>query len=144
MAIADATLPLQIAIMVRCAADDGVKELIGDRAGPSGIRFYDAVPADAAKPYVSFGPDQLLTEPADEYQGADIVLQLDAWSAGPGRVEVKKLIAALWAALDDAPIVIAGHRLIALDVEQTRILPEPDGTAWHGVLILRARTEPTD
>jgi hypothetical protein len=144
MTTPDASLPLQRAIVARCAADAGVQALIGDANGPSHQRFYDAVPATAAKPYVSFGPDQLLAEPADEYDGADLAVQLDAWSAGPGRVQVKQIIAALWAALDRAPLALEGHRLITLDVEQTRILPEPDGTAWHGVLILRARTEPID
>lgn len=144
MTTPDSTDPLQVAIVARCAADAGVQELIGDRKGPSGIRLYDAVPAAATKPYASFGPDQLLAEPAEEYDGADVTVQLDAWSAGPGRREAKALINALWAALDKAPLALAGHRLVTLDVEQTRILPEPDGTAWHGVLILRARTEPID
>lgn len=135
MTVADASLPLQKAIV---AALKGSAEL----AAIVGTRVYDKVPADAKKPYVSLGPEQVMPDLADEYEGAHDRFQVDGWSAERGRVEAKAIGAAIHAALHDAALTVDGHRLVNLQIEQTRYLVDADGITQHAVLIFTATTEP--
>jgi hypothetical protein len=143
MAAGDASLTLQVAIYQRLVADAAVMAIVGPRV-------FDEVPTGAAKPYVSFGPEQVLISRGQDTDGSDIAVQLDAWSSGPGRIEVKQLAIAIRAALDRAPLDLAGldakwgaaQRLVNLEIEQTRYLREQEGRVWHAALIFRAITEP--
>lgn len=138
MAGADASLPLQKAIVKLLKADAAVSGIVGES-------IFDAVPANAKKPYVSLGPSQIAPDLADEYEGAAERLQIDCWSAGPGKVEVKKLAAAIHAALHDAPLALDGdQRLVYLRIEQTQYMLDPDSMSEHGVLIFTAATEPAN
>jgi hypothetical protein len=83
--MSDASLPLQAAILAALKADAGVIALVNAKS------IYDTPPAGALKPYLSFGPVQLIPEHSDEYVGGDTALQLDAWSAGPSSVEIKRI-----------------------------------------------------
>lgn len=135
--MSDASLPLQKAIVAALKAHAGLTALVGGRV-------YDGVPRSAAKPYVSYGPSDVLTEEADEYEGFDESLQIDAWSAGPGRVEIKKIGRAIHDALHETALSLdESQRLVALTVEQVRYLTEPDGLTQHAAVAVRARTEPT-
>src|SRR5262245_20021507 len=115
--IADAALPLQKAIVAALKADAALTVLVAGRV-------YDGVPVSAVKPYISLGPWQLLADAADCYDASDIAVQLDAWSAGPGSVEVKKVGRAIRAALDGQTLVALdeGQRLVTINVEQTQYL----------------------
>ena len=55
MSVADASLALQKAIVAKLKADPACVALFAGR-------IYDAVPLSAVKPYVSFGPFDLLRE----------------------------------------------------------------------------------
>lgn len=133
--MSDATQPLQDAIIAALRADATVAALIGKR-------IYDGPPANAQKPYLSFGPVQLLTEHADEYVGGDTALQLDAWSTD--KLDIKRVGAAVDKALDGAELTLGDNqRLVALTVERIDYLTEPDGLTKHAAIACRARTEPT-
>jgi hypothetical protein len=134
----DASLPLQKKIIELLKADAGVAAIVSGRV-------YDSVPNPLpAFPYLSLGPEQMLTERADEYQGADISVQLDAWSRTPGRVEIKRLARAARELLDDRELTLdEDQRLVSLEHTRTAFLRDPDGLTHHAALTFRARTEPT-
>jgi hypothetical protein len=135
MPLSDASLPLQKAIVACVTADAGMVPLIGGR-------IYDAVPMNAVKPYVSFGAFQLLPEAGDCLEGGETVIQLDVWAKGPDTVEAKRVGAALITALDDAALALDGQRLVLLSVSDAQYLREPDNITSHGVVTIRALTEP--
>jgi hypothetical protein len=134
---ADSSLPLQKAIIDTLKADSAVAAIVG-------ARVYDMVPAGAPKPYVSFGPEQVLPDKGDEYDGADIFVQLDGWSATGTKMEIKRLGAAIRSALDEKPLTLVDdQRLVRIAIEDAHYLVEPDGLTQHAALTFRARTEPS-
>lgn len=136
MSVSDSALELQKAIVAALKANAGVNAIIAGRV-------YDAVPMNAAKPYVSFGPFDMLPEDGDCIEGALMAIQLDAWAAGPDTVQVKRLGAAVAAALDEAALTLdAPQRLVDLTLERTQYLRDPDGITAHAALTFRAATEP--
>lgn len=138
MALPDATLPLQKAIVAALKGAAAVTALV------PAARVYDAPPPNASKPYIAMGPVQVLPERASEYDGADHFIQIDAWDGGPNTLTVKRIGAAILATLDNASLSLEdNNRLITIDVEQVNYLPDPDGITKHAALTFRARTEPT-
>lgn len=135
--VADSTLPLQQQIIATLRDDPALVALVGRRS-------YDVIDPDAEKPYVSLGPIQVIPEHAIEYDGSDVSIQIDAWSATVETVEIKRIGAAIRAALDGAALVLDGHRLVDLTAESTGYLIDPDGLTKHAILSFRARTEPTE
>ena len=117
------------------------------KAGATGVqtggRIYDGVPGGAVKPYVSFGPFQMLPEHGDCLDGGEAFLTLDGLAAGPDTVQVKKLGAAIASDLDRAELVVDGQRLIELSIEQIQYMRDPDGITAHAVVTVHAWTEPT-
>lgn len=111
-----------------------------------GGRIYDGVPPNAVKPYVSFGPFQLLPEHGDCLDGGEAIMTIDAWSIVAGTsstVEVKTIGAAIAKDLDRATLVLDGQHLIELSIEQIQYLRDPDGITAHAVVTVHAWTEPT-
>lgn len=134
--IADSSLELQKAIVAALKADTAVNAIVAGR-------IYDAVPTNAQKPYVSFGPFDMLPETGDCLEGCAVAIQLDGWAAGPDTVQIKRLGAAIAAALDAAPLVLdAPQRLVDLSIERTTYLRDPDGLTAHAAVTVRAATEP--
>lgn len=126
---------LQKAVVDRLRADSAVTALVGQRV-------YDKPPPAPVFPYVSIGPEDSVPSRADCYDGNEVTLQLDAWSRAVGFGETKRIAEAMRAALDDAPLTLAGHRLVDLYTESTRVLRDPDGETSHVALSVRALTEP--
>lgn len=140
MSYADPSLQLQKAIVATLK--------VGATGALVGGRIYDGVDPKAAKPYISFGPFQLLPEHGDCLNGGEAFITLDAWSMVEGSdgstVEVKQIGAAVAADLDLADITLdAPQRLVELTVEQTQYLKDPDGLTAHAVITVHAWTEPT-
>jgi hypothetical protein len=120
------------------------------KAGATGAlvagRIYDGVPPNAVKPYVSFGPFQLLPEHGDCLDGGEAIMTIDAWSVVPGTsstVEVKAIGAAIARDLDRITLTLDGQRLVELSIEQIQYMRDPDGITAHGVVTVHAWTEPT-
>lgn len=133
----DSTLPLQKAIVATLRKHDATKPIVDQRV-------FDAPSPGAQKPYVSIGPVQMLPEIAQDYDGADVRMQIDGWAAGPSSVGAKQLGRAIYIALQNAELQLEDdQRLVALTVEDTRYLLDADGVTQHAVVVVRARTEPT-
>ena len=134
------SLALQKALYDALRADPEIAALVAGR-------IYDEVPRGpgndvrAQKPYISFGEDQVLADKAECLDGAEVFLTVDVWSAGPGDVEVKRITAAVKAAIDGSDLALVGHRLNLIEFETARHLREPDGITRHGVVTFRALTE---
>ncbi len=135
MSYSDPALQLQKALVAVLKADAGVNAIIAGR-------IYDAVPGGAVKPYLSFGPFQMLPEHGSCLDGGEAFVTLDGWAAGPDTVQVKQLGAAVAKALDLAPIMIdAPPRLVEMTVEQTQYMRDPDGITAHAVITVHAFTD---
>lgn len=137
---AAALWPLQQAVYDRLTADAGLTALLAE--GAAGV--FDHVPQASAFPYVTIGeasavPGELAskTEPALAQS-----LTLHVWSRDRGFGETKRILAALTAALDDAPLTVAGQTLVALRFEFAATFLDPDGLTRHGVQRFRAWTQP--
>jgi hypothetical protein len=114
-----------------------VQAALGDPA-----RVYDDPPAEAIFPYATLG--RMESRPADASGGeaSEHVVTLHAWSRYGGRAEALDVIAALRAALHNASLTIDGRRLILMLASFSDVFRSGDGRTTHGVLRLRAITEP--
>lgn len=124
---------------LRAAAltDAGVQAILGDR-------LFDEPPPDALYPYATLG--RVETRPAS---GADAdalehAVTLHVWSRYGGRAEALGAVGALRTALDGADIELEGRRLVLLFATFADVFRAGDGRTTHGVLRLRAVTEPQD
>ncbi len=104
-------------------------------------RFYDDPPPDPVFPYVTLA--RVESRPVDSAGGEAIEhdVTLHAWSRYGGRAEALDVIGALREALHDAPLTIAGRKLIYLFAQFADVFRSGDGRTTHGVLRLRALTE---
>lgn len=129
-----------LAAALRAAAMDhaDVQALLGDPA-----RVYDDPPPDVLFPYVTLG--RVESRPADSSGGeaTEHAITLHAWSRYGGRAEALDVIATLRTALHNAPLAVEGRRLILLFAQFADVFRSGDGRTTHGVLRLRAVTEPS-
>ncbi|MCC6946944.1 MAG: DUF3168 domain-containing protein [Bradyrhizobiaceae bacterium] len=107
-----------------------------------GGKIYDEPPRDAALPYVTLGEDVITdgstaTEPGDEH-----TLTLHVWSRQGGHKEAHVIAGAVLEALVDAPLTLDGHHLANLRFVVADVRREADGRTYHGIVRLRALTEP--
>ncbi len=133
--MSDPSLPLQAAIVARLKEFSALTSLVGNRV-------YDAVPTNAAKPYINLDQPQVLPDKASCLDGAEVSYPVHGWSNGPASVEIKRLGAAVVAALDEHDLVVNGHRVVVLELEQLQYLDDPDGITKHFIAIFRVLTEP--
>jgi hypothetical protein len=135
MSYADPSLALQKAIVAALKADAGVNAIVAGR-------IYDAVPGGAVKPYLSFGPFQMLPEHGSCLDGGETFVTIDGWAAGPDTVAVKQLGTAVAKALDLAELTIdTPARLVEMTIEQTQYMRDPDGITAHAVITVHAFTD---
>lgn len=132
--MADPDLELQGEIVKKLKADPAVTALVG-------ARIYDAVPSNAAFPYVSYGPSDLVTDDAECIKAFSGFHQLDAWSRGTGYPEVKKIAEAVRRALHDASLALPSNALVFLEHRSTRYVRDPDGLTSHAVIQLETVIE---
>ena len=127
---------LRAAIRDALVADTPLAALLG------GAKIYDEPPRDAKPPYVTLGEDVIAdastaTEPGDEHS-----LTLHVWSRQGGHREAHIIAGALLEALLDAPLSLDGHSLANLRFIVADVRREADGRTYHGLVRLRAVTEP--
>lgn len=135
----DPSLELQRVIYNTLSGNAAVYAIVGE----SPPRIYDHVPEDATKPYISMAGPQVLPDKADCINGAETFFTIDAWSDGPGFVEVKTLASAISVALDEVELVLVGHRTVLCELQQIQYLDDPDGITKHAAVVIRTLTEPT-
>jgi Protein of unknown function (DUF3168) len=131
-----AALALQQSIFSTLGANAGIVALLG------GARIYDHVPQPATYPYLSFGQSVVRDGDTGTESGDEHMLTLHIWSRAEGRKETHELIDAVRTALHQQPLTLMGHRLINLRHEFSEARREPDGDTIHGLVRLRAITEP--
>ncbi len=128
---------LAAAMRAALMAHADIKAVLGDAA-----RIYDDPPADPVFPYLTLG--RLETRPADasEAEAVEHVVTLHVWSRYGGRAEALDVIAAIRAALHNTPLTLAGRKLVLMLVSFTDVFRSGDGRTTHGVVRVRAITEP--
>ena len=131
-----ASWALQKSIHARLVADAAVVAALG------GQRVYDDVPRSGAFPIVTFGITTERDWSTATDGGSEHIVTLHVWSRAAGRHEADGIIAAIRAALHDQALALAGHRLINLRQELAEVRRDPDGETFHGIVRLRAVTEP--
>lgn len=137
MADADAMLPLQRAVIEKLKATAAVT------ANVPAVRIVTRANPTLTKPYISLGPVHVIPEIADEYEGSDQRIQVDAWSANSEPKEVGLIGRAIRSALHNASLsLVDDQRLVSIEIEDTQYLTEPDGITQHAALIFVAHTEP--
>lgn len=129
-------LALQQSIFSTLGAHPGIVALLG------GARIYDQVPQPATYPYVSFGQSMIRDADTSTESGDEHMLTLHIWSRAEGRMETHELIEAVRSALHQQTLTLSGHRLVNLRHEFSEARREPDGDTIHGLVRLRAVTEP--
>lgn len=132
-----AELALAAAIRAHAMADAGVKAVLGDPA-----RFYDDPRPDPVFPYVTIGRVETRAADASGASALDHAVTLHVWSRHGGRAEALEVIAALRTALHDAALDVAGRKLVFIFAQFADVFRAGDGRTTHGVLRLRALTEP--
>jgi hypothetical protein len=129
-----ASFALRAAVHDALVADGALVALLG------GAKVFDAPPRSAAFPYVSLG-EARVTEASSEGD-LEHQLTLHAFSRQGGHKEAHMIAGALLGVLDDAPLVLADHRLVNLRFSIADIRREADGRTYHAVVRFRAVTTP--
>ena len=129
-------LALQTAIFETLSDDAALTALLG------APRIYDDTPQPATFPYITFGASvsrdlDTSLSPADEH-----TFTLHVWSREAGKSQTHRILDRLTWLLHDQPLALAGHKLINLRKEFRDARHDPDGETIHGILRLRAVTEP--
>ncbi len=128
------SLELQSAIVGRLKAFGALTAIIG-------TRVYDPVPKSPVFPYVSWGPDQSISDDADCITGFEVSIQIDAWSLAVGLPEVKRIAEAVRAALHDYDLPLIDNALVSIRHRQTQNLRDTDGLTNHAVIEFVALVE---
>lgn len=126
---------LAAAIRAAALADTGVQALVGDR-------FYDDPPPDVVFPYLTLGRVDSMAVDSSEREALAHGVTLHVWSRYGGRAETLDVIAALRGCLHNAALDVADRRLVLLFAQFADVFRSGDGRTTHGVLRLKAITEP--
>lgn len=130
-------LALHKALLDHLRADAGLKALLGDPA-----RVHDEPPEVRVYPFVTLGRAETRPWGGLDGEGVEHALTLVCVSRFDGSEEVKAVVAALRAALHGADLSLDGHRLVNLRVTYADVFRTPDWRPLHGVVRVRAVTEP--
>ncbi len=132
--MASPSLELQGAIVAAVRADDNLSVLIGgifDRVqcGADGL----PVPSvwGGAQGYISFGPEDVLSDDAGCVGIDDVSIQLDVWSRKPGRVHCKQIMHELCRVMRG--IVTTENPIVSRSDPFQQIQRDPDGLTMHGI-----------
>ena len=121
-------LPVQGAIFERLSNDAVLTSMV------TGV--YDELKEGYKLPYVQIGDDTNVPYDTKTNYADDASLTLHAWSAGPGKVEAKRIMEAMAQALTSAPLVLPiDFTFEGLELEFSECFN--DGQAYHGVCRFR-------
>lgn len=129
------SLALQKAIHAALTGDAGLAAIVG-------ARVHDDVPQGTGFPYVVIGDVTTRDWSTQTQEGHEHIVVIHAWSNQRGRRECQMIIERIDAVLDGADLTLDDHRLINLRVVFWTALRDLDGASYHGVVRLRAVTEP--
>jgi hypothetical protein len=129
---------LGAAIIAAARADAAVQSLVGSPA-----RIWDEPPPGAPFPYVTLGRMESRPADASDCDALEHGLTLHVWSRHGGRAQAMDIIAALRTLLHNAALSVAGYRLVLLLASYSDLFRAGDGFTTHGVIRLKAITEPS-
>lgn len=132
----NAAWALHTALWQTLSSDEHLSTVLG------GPRIYDDVPQAAPFPFVTLGEIRSNDWSTQESRGHEHFVTLHAWSRSAGRKQVQAVLGALETALADAPLTLQDHRLVSVLPVFWDARRESDGETYHGVMRLRAVTEP--
>jgi hypothetical protein len=136
MTFTDPGFDIQRDIVAALKANAAVKAMVKDRV-------YDRVPRDrngdpnVPFPYITLGDTQTLPDLAECTDAAETFFAIHIWSRKVGSVEAKQLSAAVGAVLHDAALPAVQSILL----QESRIIPDPDGLTSHGILTFQILTD---
>lgn len=97
-------------------------------------RIYDHTPPDADFPLIEIGTLVLADRSADCLPLQEETFRIHVWSQYRGQKQVKQIADLLIARLRDVVLSVTGKPDIEIRFLQFRIVPEPDGLTYQGVL----------
>lgn len=133
--MADRSVELYEALFDTLSADAGVTAALGGSG-----RIYDHVPAGSACPYVVIGDETAADASGTLVDAQEHTVTIHAWSEATSSLQCKTILAAVRAALHDAPPTLSAGHCANLRAEFKETLRDPDGVTWHGVMRFRAVT----
>ena len=131
----DHAAALQVALLRHLRADTGLKVQLGDPP-----RVWDQVPRKAAYPHLLIERSESRPVPA-EGCGVEHRLSLRVLSTFGGVPEVRAVVAAVRAALEDVRLSEGGVRTVSLGVTFADVFPGPGVKPAFGLIRVRAVTE---
>lgn len=135
-----AVLELQGVIVAALKADNAVANIVGNKV-------FDHVPRTRAGeisveyPIVALSSTDEVTEDADCIDGVTATIEIDCWSRAVGFPEVRRLSAAVRAALHDVDFALPDNALVLITHIQTRTRRDPDGLTSLATLQFEAVLE---
>jgi hypothetical protein len=131
-------LALRAAIRAHCLADAVLASLMGGL-----VRLYDEPPHGAQPVYALFGDAETRDWSSSSDRGHEHLLALVVWASSGSAASGLAVADRLATLLDDAPLTLAGHRLVQLAVTATESGRDNKTGLTRIVLRLRAATEIT-
>lgn len=132
------SLELQGAYIAVLTADAPVKSLIGTppRINPTQAPGWTLS-------YIMLGESQEVPDLAECIDGSEVFTDIHIWSRkDTSFADVKKIAATIWDALSNANLALVENRCLLIERDGAQYLRDPDGTTLHGILTVRAATEP--
>jgi hypothetical protein len=130
------------AVSLRAAIHSALKSDAPLAALLGGGKIYDEPPREAELPYVTLGEDMITDGSTSTEEGDEHTLTLHVWSRQGGHREAHLIAGAVLEALSEAPLGLDGHHLANLRFIAADVRRQPDGRTYHGIIRLRALTEP--
>lgn len=125
--MADRTPELQKAVVAALGANAGVAALVGDR-------IYDRVPQATLFPHISIGDVIGADFGAQGLQGTDAIMRIDVWSRAIGKIEARRIMAAVVAALHQTDLTLDAGTFVLGRWVGSRDMLDPDGQTTHGIV----------
>jgi hypothetical protein len=97
--------------------------------------IFDEVEEGTALPYVQIGDDTTNPYDTKTNYGEETTVTLHAWSAGPGKIEAKRIMGAMLGALTASPLIVPGFTVDGIEREFIEVFG--DGQVYHGVCRFR-------
>jgi hypothetical protein len=82
--------------------------------------------------------------------GADCIVsgahtrQIDVWSRRVGSVGCARIVDVLCKVVHDADITLPDDQVVHTLVDLSRVIEDPDGLTWHGIVQVTGSIEDTD
>ena len=115
------------------------KSLLSSLDGLVTCEVYDAVPQDAAYPYVLVDTDSTSNEDLFNLRVERRFIYLSIWSRAYGSAEVRGIIDQI-DAINETPITLDTGDMVSIRVERTHVNREPDNLTYMGSITLRVLT----